>query len=185
MGCKACPSCGGSGSHTRWESRRAPPGSGGSTRIEYEVRTTCSTCKGLGTVFESDPWPENFATSVPASRAPKQTFFDWLAETAGKLVEVFPPSRGLTKIGERIMHLPGRYSARLAGIGAAIGFVFGLIHGQLRSIILSTIFGAVAGGMLLPAFGFGLQFITLLIAAVLILAMIVCSVVLLVYLITK
>jgi hypothetical protein len=153
--------------------------------IEYEVRTTCGTCKGLGTIFERDPWPEDFATSVPASRASKKPFFEWLAETAGKLVEVFPPFRGLTKIGERIMHLPGRYSARLAGIGAAIGFVFGLIHGQLQWVILSPIVGAVAGGMLLPAFGFGLQFITLLIAALLILAMIVGFVVLLVYLMTK
>jgi hypothetical protein len=118
------------------------------------------------------PLPNYFQGLESVPQEPKRNFFDSLAEASAAVVQRIPPLRWLLKFGERVMHLPGKYSAHLAWIGALMGLGYGLIFDRAH-LVRAPMIGAIAGGLLLPGFGFALQLLTLFMGMTLIIALVV------------
>jgi hypothetical protein len=152
-----------------------------SDRVTEKRRARSSSGPNLGTgsLWVDKPLPGTFDAfpnyydghgSVP--QKPKKNFFDSLAEASAAVAQSLPPTRWLLKFGEKVMHLPGKYSAHLAWIGAVTGLFYGLIFDRAH-LLRATFIGTIAGGILLPGFGFAVQFLTLLMGMTLIIALVV------------
>jgi hypothetical protein len=93
-----------------------------------------------------------------------------ILDLALEIAESIPPLNWLIVTGKSLFDLPGKYYARLAGVGAAVGLVYGIRLGNPRLIALTMFFGAAAGGLLLGIIGGLLYALAILIALVLLLA---------------